>query len=59
MQVDDLEAAIGARHGARARKVINGPMEVPGGARIAQLLDPQGVVFALHAGVVGMPSAAS
>jgi len=27
---------------------LNGPMEVPGGARIAQLLDPQGAVFALH-----------
>ena len=29
-------------------KVLNGPMEVPGGARIVQLLDPQGAAFALH-----------
>jgi predicted enzyme related to lactoylglutathione lyase len=27
---------------------LNGPMEVPGGARIAQLDDPQGAGFALH-----------
>jgi predicted enzyme related to lactoylglutathione lyase len=29
--------------------VVNGPMEVPGGNRIAQCLDPQGAAFALHA----------
>jgi len=29
-------------------KLMNGPMEVPGGAHIAQLRDPQGAVFALH-----------
>jgi predicted enzyme related to lactoylglutathione lyase len=29
-------------------KVINGPMEVPGGDWIVQGLDPQGVMFALH-----------
>jgi predicted enzyme related to lactoylglutathione lyase len=28
--------------------VINGPMEVPGGDLIAQCLDPQGAMFALH-----------
>jgi predicted enzyme related to lactoylglutathione lyase len=27
---------------------MNGPMDVPGGGRIAQLADPQGAVFALH-----------
>ncbi len=27
----------------------NGPMDIPGGARIAQLTDPQGAAFALHA----------
>jgi predicted enzyme related to lactoylglutathione lyase len=29
-------------------QVLNGPMEVPGGDRIAQLLDPQGAMFAVH-----------
>lgn len=28
-------------------KVLNGPMEVPGGAHIAQALDPQGAAFAV------------
>ncbi len=46
-QVSNLEDAI-ARATKRGAKVMNGPMEVPGGARIAQLLDPQGAVFALH-----------
>ncbi len=29
-------------------QVMNGPMEVPGGDLVAQCMDPQGVVFALH-----------
>ena len=29
-------------------KVMNGPMDVPGGDRIVQITDPQGAVFALH-----------
>ena len=29
-------------------KVLNGPMEVPGGDTIVQCLDPQGAAFALH-----------
>jgi uncharacterized protein len=29
-------------------RVLNGPMEVPGGALIAQLADPQGAMFAVH-----------
>lgn len=29
-------------------KVLNGPMEVPGGDLVAQCLDPQGVAFAVH-----------
>ena len=29
-------------------QVLNGPMEVPGGDKIAQCADPQGAVFALH-----------
>ena len=28
-------------------KVLNGPMEVPGGDRIAQCMDPQGAMFAI------------
>jgi hypothetical protein len=29
-------------------KVVNGPMEVPGGDRVAQCMDPQGAAFAVH-----------
>ncbi|MBI4956197.1 MAG: VOC family protein [Myxococcales bacterium] len=46
-ETDDLDAAI-ARATKRGAKVMNGPMEVPGGARIAQFMDPQGAAFALH-----------
>lgn len=42
----DLEAAIG-RATRKGAKVLNGPMDVPGG-RIAQLADPQNAIFALH-----------
>ena len=45
-EVSDLEAAIGRASGKGAT-VMNGPMEVPGG-RIAQLMDPEGAMFALH-----------
>jgi predicted enzyme related to lactoylglutathione lyase len=47
VQVADLDAAV-ARAKAKDAKLLNGPMEVPGGARIAQLVDPQGAAFALH-----------
>jgi predicted enzyme related to lactoylglutathione lyase len=43
---DDLDAALG-RAKARGARVLNGPMEVPGGQRIVQLMDPQGAAFAL------------
>lgn len=43
--VEDLDAALGRAGGA---KLMNGPMEVPGGAHIAHLHDPQGAIFALH-----------
>jgi predicted enzyme related to lactoylglutathione lyase len=46
-QVADLDAAVG-RAKAGGAKLLNGPMDVPGGARIAQLTDPQGAFFALH-----------
>ena len=41
--VDDAIAAIEAAGG----KVLNGPMEVPGGDRVAQCVDPQGATFAI------------
>src|SRR5690606_33900610 len=44
--VSDLDAAFERAKGKGAR-VLNGPMEVPGGQRIVQLLDPQGAAFAL------------
>lgn len=47
VEVDDLDAAI-SRATAKGAKVLNGPMDVPGGARAAQLKDPQGVFFSLH-----------
>jgi predicted enzyme related to lactoylglutathione lyase len=47
-QTRDLDAAM-ARAQKQGAKVLNGPMEVPGGARIAQMMDPQGCAFALHA----------
>lgn len=45
--VDDLDGAVG-RITAKGGKVVNGPMEVPGGDRVAQCMDPQGVAFAIH-----------
>ena len=47
IHVDDLDAAL-ARAVSKGATVMNGPMEVPGGARIVQLLDPQKAMFALH-----------
>jgi len=48
IEVGDLDAAV-TRAKNMGAKVLNGPMDVPGGARIAQLMDPQGAAFALHA----------
>ncbi len=48
MNVDAIDAAI-ARVSGAGGKVINGPMEVPGGMWIVQCLDPQGAMFALLA----------
>ena len=45
--VPDLDAAI-ERAKAGGGKLVNGPMEVPGGDRVAQLDDPQGAAFALY-----------
>jgi uncharacterized protein len=44
---NDLDAALG-RATKKGAKVMNGPMDVPGGGRIVQLMDPQGTAFALH-----------
>jgi len=34
--------------GQRGGKVVHGPADVPGGDRIAQLVDPQGAAYAVH-----------
>jgi predicted enzyme related to lactoylglutathione lyase len=47
VKVDDVGKAANAAKTAGGR-VINGPMEVPGGSWIAQILDPAGVMFAVH-----------
>jgi predicted enzyme related to lactoylglutathione lyase len=46
-ETKNLDAAI-SRSTKQGAKLINGPMDVPGGGRIAQFIDPQGVMFALH-----------
>jgi uncharacterized protein len=46
-ETPDLDAAI-ARAKKQAATVMNGPNDVPGGGRVAQLIDPQGGAFALH-----------
>ncbi len=48
INVDDMEAAIG-RITKAGGKVLNGPMDVPGGSVVAQCMDPQGASFAIHA----------
>ena len=45
---DAIDAAA-ARIAAAGGKVVNGPMEVPGGSWIVNALDPQGALFALVA----------
>jgi uncharacterized protein len=47
-RVDDLDAAID-RIKANGGQILNGPMEVPGGDRIVNAMDPQGAAFSLHA----------
>jgi uncharacterized protein len=46
LNVGDLDAAV-ERAKAKGAKLMNGPMPIPGGSRIAQLTDPQGAWFAL------------
>jgi hypothetical protein len=47
VRVDDLEGTV-KKVRSNGGQVINGPMDVPGGDRIAQCLDPEGAAFALH-----------
>jgi predicted enzyme related to lactoylglutathione lyase len=47
VRVSDVDKAAKAAKAAGGR-VISGPMEVPGGDWIAQLIDPQGAAFAVH-----------
>jgi predicted enzyme related to lactoylglutathione lyase len=46
--VADIDAAV-ERINANGGKVVNGPMEVPGGDRVLTAVDPQGAAFSLHA----------
>jgi predicted enzyme related to lactoylglutathione lyase len=45
--VKDAKASAAAAT-ANGGKIVNGPMEVPGGDWIAQGIDPQGAMFAVH-----------
>jgi uncharacterized protein len=47
VKVPDVNAAARAVE-ANGGQVLNGPMEVPGGDTIAQCMDPQGAMFAVH-----------
>jgi predicted enzyme related to lactoylglutathione lyase len=48
ISVDNADDAV-KRVTANGGSVLNGPMDVPGGDRIAQCMDPQGAAFAVHA----------
>jgi predicted enzyme related to lactoylglutathione lyase len=47
-RVPDIHAAV-ERITANGGKILNGPMEVPGGDWIVNAMDPQGAAFSLHA----------
>lgn len=47
-RVPDIDAAV-ARIKANGGQIMNGPVEVPGGDKIVNALDPQGAGFSLHA----------
>jgi hypothetical protein len=47
-RVPDINAAV-ERIKANGGKILNGPMEVPGGDWIVNAMDPQGAAFSLHA----------
>jgi hypothetical protein len=46
--VPDMDAAV-ARVTSNGGSILNGPMEVPGGDRVVNAMDPQGAAFSLHA----------
>lgn len=47
IDVNDLDGSL-ARVKELGGQVVNGPMEIPGGFRVAHCMDPQGAAFALH-----------
>lgn len=51
VRVPDVDRAV-KDVDARGGRLLNGPMEVPGGDRVAQCMDPQGAAFALHSTAV-------
>ena len=51
-EVADVDAAALAI-GGLGGQVLNGPMEVPGGGRVLQGMDPQGAMFAFHSAPKG------
>ena len=56
IRVDSADAAA-ERVKANGGQILNGPMDVPGGDRIAQCMDPQGAAFAVHSRNASQPSA--
>jgi predicted enzyme related to lactoylglutathione lyase len=46
-RVPDVDAAV-ARVKDNGGQILNGPMDVPGGDRIINCMDPQGAAFSLH-----------
>jgi uncharacterized protein len=56
-RVKDAKASAAAA-AANGGKIVNGPMEVPGGDWIAQGMDPQGAMFAVHSLKAAAPKAA-
>lgn len=47
VEVNKIDEVV-ERAKAKGAKLMNGPVTVPTGSRIAQMLDPQGAAFALH-----------
>ena len=47
-RVPDINAAV-EKIKANGGKIVNGPMEVPGGDMVLNAMDPQGAAFSLHA----------
>jgi predicted enzyme related to lactoylglutathione lyase len=46
-RVADIDAAV-ERVKANGGQILNGPIEVPGGSRVVNAMDPQGARFSLH-----------